>query len=644
MQHPLVYTSFFFKRYGDHRDLHYPLRRQRQMCIRDRSTGRRLRHTCFRARDLSESRAVVLIRSPESAMFSAERAALNDLSSEHAAMMRVPRNLSRGTKFYRPQETPHYMNARNDMATKSLTRGQRDDARREYQANFPDAACDIWGYQGVDQGHHGACALVAFFNATNICDRWGSLSLNDASCWQRVWAKFGITFSEDIAQTLDLLRSQRMLAKPQDIVYIPIRSSEHREMSFNTSFWTDEARVHFQETNRDLSDEVFQGMPFVFQNGYLVERLISDGVPVVINALEHTRTCVGFNEQYLLFADNWGDLYEEKAKDGDYYDVYRGGFSVVEKWVVYSNMRDIVHFLPRNGPAKRVKKKPESTGGWFKGGRDKPVEKPWFKGSGDKPSGASAVRVKASPWVCEACSYCHEDSEECLYLACTICGAERELAPRPIVEIGEPKRAKLKRKASRLAPEERADPSTRTKVKPNRHQLLVSSDEVSSEEDFDTVENTPLAQRLALRGMPSTFVQCSPCPEAEPAAQKRAKSSAPLTRKPSTRVAAQTTREADGSKPPKLPKKASRNAADDQLTKAQIERAVAELNAAGCDMKPRRYMLPLVARLEAFPMNVEVLASTQIGKSLRRYRKHEDGVICQAVNGLISKWKALVAA
>eukprot|EP00828_Plagiopyla_frontata_P040877 TRINITY_DN5664_c0_g1_i3.p1 TRINITY_DN5664_c0_g1~~TRINITY_DN5664_c0_g1_i3.p1 ORF type:complete len:140 (-),score=21.47 TRINITY_DN5664_c0_g1_i3:76-495(-) len=31
--------SFFFKWYGDHRDLHYPLRRQRQMCIRDRYMG-----------------------------------------------------------------------------------------------------------------------------------------------------------------------------------------------------------------------------------------------------------------------------------------------------------------------------------------------------------------------------------------------------------------------------------------------------------------------------------------------------------------------------------------------------------------------------------------------------------------------------
>eukprot|EP00828_Plagiopyla_frontata_P032665 TRINITY_DN42536_c0_g1_i1.p3 TRINITY_DN42536_c0_g1~~TRINITY_DN42536_c0_g1_i1.p3 ORF type:complete len:110 (+),score=19.31 TRINITY_DN42536_c0_g1_i1:53-382(+) len=28
-------SLFFCEQYGDHRDLHYPLRRQRQMCIRD---------------------------------------------------------------------------------------------------------------------------------------------------------------------------------------------------------------------------------------------------------------------------------------------------------------------------------------------------------------------------------------------------------------------------------------------------------------------------------------------------------------------------------------------------------------------------------------------------------------------------------
>eukprot|EP00656_Telonema_subtile_P041679 TRINITY_DN4692_c0_g1_i4.p1 TRINITY_DN4692_c0_g1~~TRINITY_DN4692_c0_g1_i4.p1 ORF type:complete len:153 (+),score=14.60 TRINITY_DN4692_c0_g1_i4:39-497(+) len=33
-------TCFFFKGYDDHRDLHYPLRRQRQMCIRDRFMAR----------------------------------------------------------------------------------------------------------------------------------------------------------------------------------------------------------------------------------------------------------------------------------------------------------------------------------------------------------------------------------------------------------------------------------------------------------------------------------------------------------------------------------------------------------------------------------------------------------------------------
>eukprot|EP00656_Telonema_subtile_P016028 TRINITY_DN18441_c0_g1_i1.p1 TRINITY_DN18441_c0_g1~~TRINITY_DN18441_c0_g1_i1.p1 ORF type:complete len:368 (-),score=59.40 TRINITY_DN18441_c0_g1_i1:100-1203(-) len=41
MLHMYLLYFVFFKGYGDHRDLHYPLRRQRQMCIRDRSTGGR---------------------------------------------------------------------------------------------------------------------------------------------------------------------------------------------------------------------------------------------------------------------------------------------------------------------------------------------------------------------------------------------------------------------------------------------------------------------------------------------------------------------------------------------------------------------------------------------------------------------------
>ena len=34
------FSFFFFKCYGAHRHLHYPLRRQRQMCIRDRGAVR----------------------------------------------------------------------------------------------------------------------------------------------------------------------------------------------------------------------------------------------------------------------------------------------------------------------------------------------------------------------------------------------------------------------------------------------------------------------------------------------------------------------------------------------------------------------------------------------------------------------------
>ena len=81
----------------------------------------------------------------------------------------------------------------------------------------------------------------------------------------------------------------------------------------------------------------------VFQNGYLIENLLSQGMYVEINALEHSRTCVTFNYTHLLFPDNWEDGYEEMTSSG-IGDSFSAGFSVVDNWVVYTNMRDIVYY------------------------------------------------------------------------------------------------------------------------------------------------------------------------------------------------------------------------------------------------------------------------------------------------------------
>ena len=68
---------------------------------------------------------------------------------------------------------------------------------------------------------------------------------------------------------------------------------------------------YFKSTDTTLTPNIIQNSIIVFQNGYLIANLLSQGIYVEINALEHSRTCVSFNDTHLLFADN-GVMYMKK--------------------------------------------------------------------------------------------------------------------------------------------------------------------------------------------------------------------------------------------------------------------------------------------------------------------------------------------
>ena len=72
-----------------------------------------------------------------------------------------------------------------------------------------------------------------------------------------------------------------------------------------------------------------------------MERLLDGGHPIAINALEHSRVAIGYNETHLLFADSWDTKYYESNGTGT--DVTNAGFSVVDKWLIYTWMRDIAY-------------------------------------------------------------------------------------------------------------------------------------------------------------------------------------------------------------------------------------------------------------------------------------------------------------
>ena len=80
----------------------------------------------------------------------------------------------------------------------------------------------------------------------------------------------------------------------------------------------------------------------MYQAAYLIETLLDSGVPVEINAMEHSRTCIGYNDDSLIFADNWGMNHHETS-DNPYNDSYSAGFSTIDKWAIYTWVRDLVY-------------------------------------------------------------------------------------------------------------------------------------------------------------------------------------------------------------------------------------------------------------------------------------------------------------
>ena len=136
---------------------------------------------------------------------------------------------------------------------------------------------------------------------------------------------------------------QPNIALEQYLAYVPIRSAGNREQCFNQSFF-----IHNQEflTNRyRVPPHQYKKMVQMYENAWLIEQSIDQGRPIAINALEHCRVCVGYNDTHLLFADSWTTNYSESNASGS--DVNVAGFSVVDKWLVYVWMRDVVSVQER---------------------------------------------------------------------------------------------------------------------------------------------------------------------------------------------------------------------------------------------------------------------------------------------------------
>ena len=264
-----------------------------------------------------------------------------------------PRRQPRGRKTPRDFRHSEGQSKHNLGDFSTLSRDAAKAERDRLCVRFPSATIDVKRYAGLNQGQDGACTLVALIHLFWLSGAEHLLSSSKSSLqrsWRTFWKPPNEDFdaSPDIASTIDMSLSTGLLPSAAGLNYVPIRSEGNREQSFNESFWTSDTSTLMERYDVSSSSGDYEKIPYVYQNANLVESLLDEGHPIAINALEHSRVAVAYNDTHLLFADSWGPRHYETNKRGT--DVTSAGFSVVDKWLIYSWMRDLAYVDDANAP------------------------------------------------------------------------------------------------------------------------------------------------------------------------------------------------------------------------------------------------------------------------------------------------------
>ena len=225
---------------------------------------------------------------------------------------------------------------------------QKFAVRKQIQAQFPNSVVNLLSVNPIYQGNVTACSFVSFINLCQMTNNMHLISdSNITQTWKKYWKSWKLSNGcDDIAAALDLMTKQGLLVdhSHSQIEYIPIKSAKHSENNYNTRFWNPSAAI--DRLQRQLQSEIgesvlyneakerYETMPQVYEICNLIESLLDRMIPIQMNAMEHSRVCVGYNTNSLVFVDTWGD---DMQIPGEYY----AGLSVVNKWQFYSQIRDL---------------------------------------------------------------------------------------------------------------------------------------------------------------------------------------------------------------------------------------------------------------------------------------------------------------
>ena len=313
-----------------------------------------------------------------SVSFSGRRAALDTLGKQRP-VKRLKASRGANKAHWIPQQG---VSTDQTWDFQKMSKAKVQETRLRLAKKFPmakkimgdtlDKAKDL-----LDQKAEGACTFVGLLNCSILSGRKTQVKKAAVqSKWPRYWKRMvkegrWMYGSPDLASTLDAMLKVGIL-EPQGLNYIPVRSGGAREMHYNVSFWVDEEQIL---AKYGISQADYDAAPFVYQNLNLLETLVDNGIPVAVNALEHTRTLVGYDKEKFLFADNWGPsnktvpIFVDKSYAA-LEDDFAAGYSTISKWGIATNVRDIAFWEPQRSSSRGTS---AMRGGENGGGKDTPT-------------------------------------------------------------------------------------------------------------------------------------------------------------------------------------------------------------------------------------------------------------------------------
>lgn len=260
--------------------------------------------------------------------------------------------------------------------------------RKKIKTMFPKRIkqLDVIRHVPINQGEEGACTMIGFMNMQKLSMGPPVLTVGKKPFdpkkyvtskrprfriakkdkhqkwkypatvpdWESTWGKCAVGgTSASIAATLDGLVRSGKIDDVSRIRYVPIKANQ--ENYVNKTIWVDL-----------VNKKNYKGAENLMQVQRLVEELVDKDIPVTINSNMHTRTVVGYNDNYVLCVDNRAlnftagpplstieearSRYASSRKPVDEktlkYSLWKGGYSVTNKDLLYNSIRELVYLDP----------------------------------------------------------------------------------------------------------------------------------------------------------------------------------------------------------------------------------------------------------------------------------------------------------